>query len=153
MKELLLNVMVESCILEYVGTFQFWLKLAGDRRFTWRLTCPPESISSVTHWICIGEKWTLLQNAVKTKALVMPILHLPQVLLFLWQSSKENFGAGQYTHRPEGMRTLPNSFIISPSPPISSYIVKKNSMVWVRERTIPTERPPLVGEVIANFCG
>jgi hypothetical protein len=28
-----------------------------------------------------------------------------------------------------------------------------NSMAWVRERTIPTERPPLVGEVIANFCG
>jgi hypothetical protein len=24
-------------------------------------------------------------------------------------------------------------------------------MVWVRERIIPTERPPLVGEVIANF--
>jgi hypothetical protein len=23
----------------------------------------------------------------------------------------------------------------------------------VRERTIPTERPPLVGEVSANFCG
>jgi hypothetical protein len=30
---------------------------------------------------------------------------------------------------------------------------KKNSMVWVSEWTIPTERPPLVGEVIANFCG
>jgi hypothetical protein len=28
-----------------------------------------------------------------------------------------------------------------------------NSVVWVRERTIPTERSPLVGEVIANFCG
>jgi hypothetical protein len=28
-----------------------------------------------------------------------------------------------------------------------------NSIVWVSERTIPTERPPLVGEVIANFCG
>jgi hypothetical protein len=26
-------------------------------------------------------------------------------------------------------------------------------MVWVRERTIPTERPSLVGEVIANVCG
>jgi hypothetical protein len=24
-------------------------------------------------------------------------------------------------------------------------------MVWVRERTIPTDRPPIVGEVIANF--
>jgi hypothetical protein len=30
---------------------------------------------------------------------------------------------------------------------------KKNSMLLVRERTIPTERPPLDGEVIANFCG
>jgi hypothetical protein len=28
---------------------------------------------------------------------------------------------------------------------------KLNSMVWVRERTIPTERSPLVGEVSANF--
>jgi hypothetical protein len=26
-------------------------------------------------------------------------------------------------------------------------------VVLVRERTIPTERPPLVGEVTANFCG
>jgi hypothetical protein len=31
--------------------------------------------------------------------------------------------------------------------------IKLNSMAWVRERTIPTERPPLVGEAIANFCG
>jgi hypothetical protein len=31
--------------------------------------------------------------------------------------------------------------------------LKLNSMVWVCERTIPAERPPLVGEVIANFCG
>jgi hypothetical protein len=28
-----------------------------------------------------------------------------------------------------------------------------NSMALVRERTIPAERPPLVGEVNANFCG
>jgi hypothetical protein len=35
------------------------------------------------------------------------------------------------------------------------HIIKKklNSMVCVRERTVPTERPPLVGEVIANLCG
>jgi hypothetical protein len=30
--------------------------------------------------------------------------------------------------------------------------LKLNSMVWVLERTVPTERPPLVGEVITNFC-
>jgi hypothetical protein len=31
--------------------------------------------------------------------------------------------------------------------------VMLNSMALVRKRTIPTERPPLVGEVSANFCG
>jgi hypothetical protein len=30
---------------------------------------------------------------------------------------------------------------------------KLNSLVLVRERTIPTERPTLVGEVSANFLG
>jgi hypothetical protein len=29
---------------------------------------------------------------------------------------------------------------------------KKNSTISVGERTVPTERPQLVGEVIANFC-
>ena len=33
-------------------------------------------------------------------------------------------------------------------------VVKKlNSVALVHERTIPTERPPPVGEVSANFCG
>jgi hypothetical protein len=30
---------------------------------------------------------------------------------------------------------------------------KQNSVALVRKRTIPTERPPLVGEVSANLCG
>jgi hypothetical protein len=30
---------------------------------------------------------------------------------------------------------------------------KLNFVASVRERAIPTERPPLVGEVRANFCG
>jgi hypothetical protein len=32
-------------------------------------------------------------------------------------------------------------------------IVSKNSVAWARERIIPTEQPPLVGEVSANFWG
>ena len=32
-------------------------------------------------------------------------------------------------------------------------LVKLNSVALVRERTIPTERPPPIGEVSANFCG
>jgi hypothetical protein len=32
-------------------------------------------------------------------------------------------------------------------------VAKENTVASVRERTIPTERSPLVGEVSANFCG
>jgi hypothetical protein len=32
-------------------------------------------------------------------------------------------------------------------------VKKENSVALVRERTISTERPPLVGEVSAKFCG
>jgi hypothetical protein len=31
--------------------------------------------------------------------------------------------------------------------------LKRNSLAWVRERTVPNERPPLVGKVSTNFCG
>jgi hypothetical protein len=32
-------------------------------------------------------------------------------------------------------------------------IINNNSRAFLRERTIPTERPPLVGEISADFCG
>jgi hypothetical protein len=32
-------------------------------------------------------------------------------------------------------------------------LVKRNSVALVRERTIPTELPPFVAKVSANFCG
>jgi hypothetical protein len=32
-------------------------------------------------------------------------------------------------------------------------IIFNNSVALVREQTIPTEQPPLVGQVIASFCG
>jgi hypothetical protein len=35
--------------------------------------------------------------------------------------------------------------------PIHIFKLKLNSMAWVCEWTIPTERPPLVGELSANF--
>jgi hypothetical protein len=43
----------------------------------------------------------------------------------------------------------PHEFLFPPC-----YCNKKlSSVAWVRERTLPTEWPLLVGEVIANFCG
>jgi hypothetical protein len=32
-------------------------------------------------------------------------------------------------------------------------LINNNSVALARERTIPTERPPLVGEVSDDFCG
>jgi hypothetical protein len=40
-----------------------------------------------------------------------------------------------------------------PTDPHFQLKLKLNSVALVRERTIPTERPPPVGEVSANFCG
>ena len=37
--------------------------------------------------------------------------------------------------------------------PKFAQVHEKNFVALVRERTIPTERPPPVGEVSANFCG
>jgi hypothetical protein len=36
-------------------------------------------------------------------------------------------------------------------PATAFYMWGKKSVAWVRERTIPTERPRLVGEISANF--
>jgi hypothetical protein len=36
---------------------------------------------------------------------------------------------------------------------VSPVVKQTNSGASVRQRTIPTERPPLVGEVSANFSG
>jgi hypothetical protein len=36
---------------------------------------------------------------------------------------------------------------------VSMLKTKLNSVAWVRERTISTDRPPFVGEISANFCG
>jgi hypothetical protein len=50
--------------------------------------------------------------------------------------------------------TLNFSTIVS-MPIISNslFFANPNFVARVRERTILTERPPLVGEVSANFCG
>jgi hypothetical protein len=55
-----------------------------------------------------------------------------------------------YIHKEQS--NFDEFLLLISSESISLHLLKINSMVWVRERTIPTERPPLVGEVIANVC-
>ena len=49
--------------------------------------------------------------------------------------------------------TTQNKAVITNNDRTIYYRLKLNSVALVRERTIPTERPPPVGEVSANFCG
>jgi hypothetical protein len=49
-------------------------------------------------------------------------------------------------------RDLPACSIL-PQPTMLPHKLKLNSVAVVRKRTIPTERPPLVGEVSAKLCG
>jgi hypothetical protein len=37
--------------------------------------------------------------------------------------------------------------------PVAVVLLRKNYVAWVRDRTIPTEQQPLVGEDSDNFCG
>jgi hypothetical protein len=60
------------------------------------------------------------------------------------------------TFRKESCCAHPQRGIYKSSSTLKMKVVKKNnkiSVVLVCERTIPTERPPFVGEVSANFCG
>jgi hypothetical protein len=49
-----------------------------------------------------------------------------------------------HSHRRENLKSYTAYFTFQPT---------ANSVALVRKRTIPTERPPLVGESSANFCG
>jgi hypothetical protein len=86
-------------------------------------------------------------------------LSRPEPLLFLSSSS-----SGILT-RLSGPRSRPTSFLfVVPGielGPLDLYVpldlsfelLKLNSVASVRKRIIPTERPQLVREVSANFCG
>jgi hypothetical protein len=69
-------------------------------------------------------------------------------------------GNNKYRRFDKGKSMSPNPYtqlnIASVLPNLNiSYKTKRKQTPWllVRKRTIPTERPPLVGEVSANFCG
>jgi hypothetical protein len=65
-----------------------------------------------------------------------------------------NFRTGiRIRHPGIGSRMATNSMAKFGSLPAETSQTKKNSGALVRQRTTPTERPPLVGEVIANFSG
>jgi hypothetical protein len=53
----------------------------------------------------------------------------------------------------EILRTVSNTCVYYSSGKVGTVYLKLNTVSLARKRTIPTERPPQVGEVSANFCG
>jgi hypothetical protein len=63
-----------------------------------------------------------------------------------WALKRSERRAGLQIHRfPDQVRNTAISNALQ--------IHKKNSGALIRQRTIPTERPPLVSEISANFSG
>jgi hypothetical protein len=67
------------------------------------------------------------------------------------ERSAETMENSQHSMRPSPNEATQSRAAISH--PRHTYHTKLNSVALFRERTIATERPPLVGEVSANFCG
>jgi hypothetical protein len=70
--------------------------------------------------------------------LVLETMDGNPTLILLFLANTPPIGEGQY------------STILATC--LTTIWIKKNSMVWGRERTIPTEWPPLIGEVMPTFA-
>jgi hypothetical protein len=62
--------------------------------------------------------------------------------------------ATEFRHRPLPSASLPIYYLLTVIlfDAVQPEILKKTPWLLVRKRTIPIERPPLVGEVNANYC-
>ena len=75
------------------------------------------------------------EELIKTKEIPIKTEHKLSKNIYLYNTRS----SVQYITMSQGNHTI--------------YIYIYNSVALVRKRTIPTERPPQVGEVSANFCG
>jgi hypothetical protein len=76
-----------------------------------------------------------------------PIHSVPVALRVNWQGREAD-------HSPPSSAEVKKTWIYTSTPPYVSIVKHRYlSVALVRERTTPTDRPPLVGEVSANVCG
>jgi hypothetical protein len=95
-------------------------------------------------WKCLNEVGSYVWES-------LPVIFYADPIVRLWRPYRSCVHVFLLGLRG-GARTTCLGSAIKAFPSVAT-IIKKNSMVWVHERTISTERPPLVGEVIAKFCG
>jgi hypothetical protein len=87
------------------------------------------------------------QNGIKTLLQAHILVILPSYLNFLYSFPKD---LAQFLPIHNCQYISLSAFFITQENKVTSHYAIKEK---VRKRTIPTEQPPLVGEVSANFCG
>jgi hypothetical protein len=99
-------------------------------------------------WSRLKLYFLLFDALLRTKQIITMIKKLP------WNEQEHKLAVLTYISNKRRIKMwLPNDNGSRTALKSIRETINLNSMLWVRERTIPTERPPLVGEVIANFCG
>jgi hypothetical protein len=109
---------------------------------TYRLSIATKYSLKVSATFC----WSVIFLISKFKSCILILFHFFKIFLF------------RITHvflnlLSEARINLSCSVFLPALKPQTVFYSKLNSVALVRERTIPTERPPPVGEVSANFCG
>jgi hypothetical protein len=124
-----IEIAVQICMFSFISEM-------ADGNFTWTGTCVYPRIS----------RWIFIKRQIVPKTSCRGNSLSPQGLRFSRQSNKIHVMRGKC------IPTCVNLWLPKHNKGISNKTKEKISVAWVRERTIPTERPPLVGEVNANVC-
>jgi hypothetical protein len=130
----------DECGLEPQHLHHVWISLnhSGQLwRRVWNRFPPPTSVKHLEH--VLQEEWYNIPLEIVQNLYVSKPRRIAAVLVQHWINGEASAASAV---RPLlctkwGRKSLK----------------KLNSVAWVRERTTPTERPPLVGEVNANFYG
>ena len=97
----------------------------------------------------VSSCWFIIQGVPLATESGISLIILPLIKIL-----QRNLKRTTDTHYRHTLQTHSFSILTQRTYPCNIFIgVKLNSVALVRERTIPTERPPPVGKVSANFCG
>jgi hypothetical protein len=123
--------------------------------------CPGNETDPVSETSCFpedGTRWTSCGNPVIHWNISMALVRkktIPTERPSLVGEVSATFCGWRVSHGQRNGSPLSYSRFSRWEIRLNMYLITKqlNSVAWIREGTLPTERPPLLSEVSGNFCG